>query len=89
MRDHHFDTLNQHCLGCDISMEEFMNGAPHASSPRCPSTATLINDEKAGIMAVIVAPDRLIISDGAGVLLRLGAAAGRALINAAVLGGLK
>lgn len=45
----------------------------------CPSTATLINDEQAGILTVIAAPDRLVISDGNGVILRLGAKAARAL----------
>lgn len=89
MNDHYFDSKTQICLGCDLSMSAAADGFrirnAEKADPRlsaCPSTATLVNDERAGILAFIVAPDRLVISDGNGEVLRLGPAAAQTLKNA-------
>lgn len=81
MGDHHFGSRSELCLGCDLGRAEVVDGGPAANS--CPSICTLINDEHEGILAVISAPDRLVISNGEGVMLRLGAQGARALVFAA------
>jgi len=90
--DHHFDSLTQTCLGCDLTMAELANGRADGADGRnkpdprlaaCPSTCQLINDDQAGILAVIAAPDRLVVTSGGGVILRLGADAARAMFETA------
>lgn len=78
MSDHHFDSSTNQCLGCDIDASALANAK---KPPACPSRATLIHDD-GRIFAVICAPDRLVISDAGGVILRLGAAGARALVRA-------
>jgi hypothetical protein len=75
MSDHHFDSSTNQCLGCDIDASAIANAK---APPACPSRATLIADDDR-VLAVIVAPDRLIISDAGGIILRLGRRAALAL----------
>lgn len=85
MSDHKFDILTQLCVGCDIAASTVREQELdlRRRSITCPASYELIGKPEGGIIEVIAAPDRLIIRELGGELLRLDAAGARALIYAA------
>ena len=92
MTDHYFDSATQTCLGCDLSATDLVNGgAPGADrrakpDPRldsCPSVMRIVKDQRGELLAVIAAPDRLVVTSAGGVILFLGAEGARMMLETA------